>query len=152
MCGAAALALLIVSGQGRAEGKVEKKDAPAAKEEASVGFLRIGTAAADQGDKESLHGWGRGGWRGGYRGGYRSYGYRHSYYRSYRYYYYSTPYYSYYSDPCYYYYSSPCCYYPTYYYYCCGATLGDKKGDEVRTSVERAETKLKLPASLISGK
>jgi hypothetical protein len=143
MTSAVALAVVLAAGDVRAE-------APAAAIKVNVTKPVIGQfrynvqQPTEDTDKELTRGWYRGGWGRGWHGyrGYRGY-YGYSYYRPY--YYYSTPVY-YYSTPVYY--SDWSNYYcpPTYYYYCQSATLGTNA--EPRSSAERAEFKMTVPASL----
>lgn len=135
----AAMALMIGSGVARADG------GPAGQEqEVKVGKFRFDVVQEDN-DKELTRGWHRGGW-----GGHSHY-YSHSYYRPYRNsYYYQSSYY--YQPSCYYY--QPSCYYyqPSCYYSCLSGSLGgDLKNTEPSATVERAEMKMKLPASLLGG-
>lgn len=132
--GAVAVALLIGTGSSRADGpKGEAKARPV------VGQFRIGTKMAvevkgsDDAKELSRCCW------------YRPYCYSYSYC--------SYPCYTYYR-PCYSYsYYRPCCYYPTYSYYCLSGKMGsDMRKNGPRTSAERAEAKMNLPASMLNGK
>jgi len=141
----AAAALLVTTGPARAEfvsgsatPKAEARSAPKLYQ-----FITV-LPAEDEGDAKELM---RGYYRGGYRGHsyYRS-SYRYSYYR----YSYHRPYYSsYYYQPYTFAYSYAPCYHSCYSYCLSGQIDGTKK-DEPRTSVERAELKLSVPASMRS--
>jgi hypothetical protein len=144
MTSAVALALVLAAGNGRAEApKTEKKAAETVKP--TAGQYRFSQQpVAEDTDKELTHGWHRGG---GWGRGHGWHGYRHGGYYGYSYY--RPYYYSYYSTPVYYYPSYPC-YTPVYYYACQRATLGTAPDAEPRASVERAEFKMTVPASVLN--